>query len=309
MVKPVNDDDEPVLEVDHDPGLEPDAPLSDGHLLDLLDGLVEERGRVPAAQVLGVNYRTLALCCDSRRVSRRMRRALLEFRDRGGANGSGETEHGDGDGTPDDGVAALRQRVAELEDENAELRNLADEQALQLEELNRRLAALEDNQQSREAAEVVGAAEVVDANAGDANSHEQGDGVSGVSQDWRPPRRRPGLPDAGVVTLEEQPDEEHAFGPAAELVAEWRRLRTGGNLPMSRVDRAQAAVLRWALEAEMLAEFRLTLPPDTYPLDDGRQADHVRWRREALAEAQRELRRARRARLLRRVITLGMWWE
>ena len=51
--------------------------------MDLLDALVVERGRVPAAQVLGVNYRTLALCCDSRQSSRRMRPALVEFRMRG----------------------------------------------------------------------------------------------------------------------------------------------------------------------------------------------------------------------------------
>ncbi len=57
----------------------------------------------------------------------------------------------------------------------------------------------------------------------------------------------------------------------------------------------------------MIGEYHLTLPPDTYPLDDARQADHVRWRRDALAEARRELRQDKRARLLRRVITLGLW--
>ena len=46
-------------------------------------------------------------------------------------------------------------------------------------------------------------------------------------RNWRAPRRRPRMPNAGVVTVEEQPDEEHAFGPAAPLVAEWRKLRTG----------------------------------------------------------------------------------
>ena len=56
------------------------------------------------------------------------------------------------------------------------------------------------------------------------------------------------MPDAGVVTLEEQPDEEFAFGPAAALVAEWRHLRTGAGRSVSRVDRAQAAVRRWELE-------------------------------------------------------------
>jgi len=52
---------------------------------------VEERGRVPATQALAVNYCTLTLCCDSRQVSRRMGRALLEFRNADEA----------GDGEPD----------------------------------------------------------------------------------------------------------------------------------------------------------------------------------------------------------------
>ncbi|MDE2780754.1 MAG: hypothetical protein OXI91_13925 [Chloroflexota bacterium] len=268
--------------------------------LDLLDALVEARGRVPAAaQVLGVNYRTLAFCCDSREVSRRMRRALLEFRNAGGIV-SGETENGHG--PPDGEVAALRERVAELEDENRELRELADEQARQLEVLTRRLAALEGGRKPGDAAGVVSVE--ADTDADDTHGYDQ---ANGVEQDWRPPRRRPGMPDAGVVALEEQPDEEHAFGPAALLVPEWRRLRTDSRQGTSRVDRARAAVRRWELETEMLGEYRLTLPPDTYPLDDGRRADHVLWRRDALAEARLELRRAKLARLLRRVFTLGLW--
>ncbi len=87
------------------------------------------------------------------------------------------------------------------------------------------------------------------------------------------------MPDAGVVTLEEQPDEDHAFGPAAVLVAEWRRLRTGGGQSVCRVERTQVAVRWWELEARMLGEYRLTLPPDSYPLVDARRADHVRWQR------------------------------
>ena len=135
------------------------------------------------------------------------------------------------------------------------------------------------------------------------------DGEQGQSGDWRPPRRGTSLPDAGVVTLEEQPDEEHAFGPAAALVAEWRAIRgmMGGGAPGSQVDRAVAAVRRWELEAEMLRDFRLTLPPETAPLDEPRRRDHVRWREEALAEAKRELGRAKRGRLFRRVVTLGLW--
>ena len=117
------------------------------------------------------------------------------------------------------------------------------------------------------------------------------------------------MPDAGVVTLEEQPDEALAFGPAAPLVAEWREVRVGDGSVGSRVDRAVAAVRRWELEAEMLRDWHLTLPPETEPLDESRRQDHVRWREEALAEAHRELSRANRARLLRRVVTLGLWWK
>ena len=127
--------------------------------------------------------------------------------------------------------------------------------------------------------------------------------------DWRPPRRSHGLPDAGVVTLVEQLDEAHAFGPAAPLVAEWREVwaRTGNESAGSRVNRAVAAVRRWELEAEMLRDFHLTLPPETDPLDESRRLDHIRWRADALAKAQRELSRAKRTRLLRRLVTLGLW--
>jgi len=148
----------------------------------------------------------------------------------------------------------LRERVAELEDENCGLRELVDEQGHKLHELTRRVAALEVGRQPDDSARCV---------AGDddnVNGHDQGDGAA---QDWRPPRRRPGLPDAGVVTLEEQPDEEHAFGPAVPLVAEWRRVWLVGQVSGIRVDRAVARVRRWELEVEMLRDFQLTLPLET----------------------------------------------
>jgi hypothetical protein len=57
----------------------------------------------------------------------------------------------------------------------------------------------------------------------------------------------------------------------------------------------------------MLREFHLTLAPETEPLDESRRRDHVRWRGEALAVARKELSRAKRTRLLRRLLTLGLW--
>ena len=272
---------------DGDSGDERDFPLSDAPLLDLLDAMVKDRGRVAAAEALGVNYRTMMACYDSRNVSRRMRRALEEFRGAGTEAGGTEV---DSDGAADE-VETLRQRVAELEEEARGLRGLVETQAGQLEELGRRVAHLVREAQQRGESEPV-----------------VGDDQPSV---WRPPWRRHGLPDAGVVTLEEQPDENHAFGPAAPLVTEWRKLRTGDEGLGRQVDRARAGARRWELELEiaMLHDFRLTLPPETEPLDEARRTDHLRWRMEALAEVRVELAGARRVRLLRRILTLGLWWK
>ena len=257
------------------------SPLSDQSLLDLLDALVESRGKVATAQALGVNYRTMMNCYDSRRVSRTMRRALQEFHDSApyGADSLGK----------DDRVEALVERTAELEEENRELRELVEVQANQLEELERQVASVEDEELQQEAAERV------------------------ETEDERKPqpvhRREPGLPDAGVITLEEQPGEDGALGPAAPLVEEWRALRNPAARRTSRVERAEAAVRRWELEVELLRDSHLTLPPETERLDASRRADHVRWRLEALAEARQELARAKRIRVLRRILTLSLWWR
>ena len=266
---------------------ERDIPLSDAPLLDLLDALVEQRGRVAAAEALGVNYRTMMACYDSRRVSRRMRRALEEFRDSVGTGDDGGVEVGN-DGVADE-VETLRQRIAELEKEARGLREVVETQAGQLEESGRRVSQLmREAQQRGESGPVAG------------------DDQPSV---WRPPRRGHGLPDAGVVTLEEQPDEAHAFGPAAALVAGWRQVRTGGDAKGSRVDQARAGVRRWELEIAMIHDFRLTLPPETEQLDEAGRTDHLRWRQNALTEARGELAGARRVRLLRRILTLGLWWK
>ena len=261
----------------------------DAPLLDLLDALVDGRGRVAAAEALGVNYRTVARCQQSRRVSRRMRQVLQEFRDAQDVGDDGPGV-GVGDDTEEDVAESPEDRAAALEQENQTLRERVEAQVAELKALRRRVAEMEERGRSPSGA----------------NTDDGGQGQSG---DWRPPRRRPEMPDPGVVTLEEQPDEEHAFGPAASLVAEWRELRTRDKAGLGRVDKAVAAVRRWELEAEMLGEFHLTLPPETAPLDDERRRDHVLWRRDALAEGRRELRQARWARWLRRAMTLGLWRE
>ena len=174
-----------------------------------------------------------------------------------------------------------------MEEENRELRELVEAQSVQLKALQGQISGLEEEEHSAGDAERVGVAEV--------------DGQR------PPPRRGAGPPNAGVVTLETQHDEEDAFGPAAGLVAEWRSLRNPAARLGSRVERARTAVRRWELEVELLRDFHVTLPPETEPLDDARRADHIRWRLEALTEAGRELARAVRGRWMRRIVTFGLW--
>ena len=111
-------------------------------------------------------------CYDSRHVSRRMRRALEEFRDEAGVGDDSGGEVDD-DGAADE-VETLRQRVAELEEEDRGLRGLVETQAGQLEELGRRVAQLvREAQQRGESEPVVGEDQL---------------------SVWRPPRREHGLP-------------------------------------------------------------------------------------------------------------------
>lgn len=282
------DADQPVSEGLKGAGDCMDIPLSDGPLLDLLDALVNDRGRVAAAEALGVNYRTMVASYESRRLSRRMRRALEEYRD-AGVDGD-EHDAAEGDGMVEGKSESLDRRVEVLEEESQTLREAVEAQAEQLAQLERRVGAPEEGERQRRKVDAVC------------------DGDDRL-REWRPPGREYGLPDAGVVTLEEQPDEKHAFGPAAPLVAEWRELRTGGEAYGSRVDRVGASVRRWELETAMLGDFGLTLSPETEPLDASRREDHLRWRQEALAAAQRRLSKAKLVRWLRRIITVGIWWR
>ena len=125
-----------------------------------------------------MNYRTLVKCEQSRRVSPWMRQALQEFRDSegigevgdGASDTAGEsaanTEVGDGAGLPADEGESLAQRVTALEDENRGLRELVEGQAAQLEELERRVAALEGAEQQVEDTETIKAGHVHGDNQG-----------------------------------------------------------------------------------------------------------------------------------------------
>ena len=59
----------------------------------------------------------------------------------------------------------------------------------------------------------------------------------------------------------------------------------------------------------MIEEFRLTLLPETESLTSSARETHLAWRRETLQRVQRARIGAESLRLLRWVLTLGLWWR
>ena len=255
--------------------------MQEAQLLEQLKELARQRGRVKAAQLLGVNFRTLAPSIESGKLSRRMREALEQM---------AETDDfsDEFNGGPVDDSEELEKRVEALEEEVRSLRQVVEEQAEGTRELAHRVEKFEAAQREvKRTNSVEGLVVEPKANA-----------PSGTGN------RRTG---PGVVTLEPQENETQALGPAASLVDEWRMLRIGENIPKGRVKRAKAQERRWELEIALIEKFGLTLPPEVESLNTTDRETHLSWRRETLRRARKETTKTKQLRLLRRVFTLGLW--
>ena len=109
------------------------------------------------------------------------------------------------------------------------------------------------------------------------------------------------------MTLEPADDDAEVFGEAWPLIVEWRGLKESHP--------NQGKVLDWltteerflSVELALLQEHGLTLPPETYPLRGLERSSQVNWRRTALFDTRRALRKAELLRKVRRVLTFGLW--
>ena len=264
----------------------------DTALLALADALVGDLGRVKAAGELGVNYRTLVKCLDSRQVTRIMRDALKEF---GNAKPAVSMPPAATDGVdpvvgpvvgPDEEEGGiLAQRVADLDAENQQLTETVETQTAHLEDLRRWMGALE---QSKRRSGLLGWLSRFGRGRGEGNTI----------------RRHQDPPKEGVVTPEHRLDEERALGPAAPLVAEWREASWTEDTSEDPVEKAEAKVNRLELESELCDDFGLTLPPATEPWDDStRPVQFIRIVVE-LRKAHDDLEMAKRARARARCLVL-----
>ena len=252
-------------------------------LHEFLRELVREEGRMEAAELLGVNYKTLVRAVDSGRLSSRMNDALERLLL------SGESPGGD---ERDARVAELGQRLARLErgmeSLAAELRGglaeLRGAGAVQARERTVRPAAIEEPAWGREV--VAEPAAVI--------------GVRAVKV--TAPRRS--APE--VVTEEPAAGNEETYGEAWALVEEWRRLRAGHPHQGSGLPWLVTEERLLTLELAMLEEHGLTLPPETQPLRGFGRSAQTNWRRTALEDTRRARAWAELRRWVRRLAVAGL---
>ncbi|MCY4617241.1 MAG: hypothetical protein OXD50_01620 [Chloroflexi bacterium] len=259
-----------------DNGSEQDAvrQAGAGRLGALLQDLTHTHGRVQAAELLGVNYRTLARSLESGELTATMQQALERYE--GELPGDGDVpdvvttdDTQDGNRDDDDELELLRQEVAALRGEVAQAVGRFDEQLDRLER-----------------------------------------GAAGQSQAASaPPQPDPSRArfHPQVVTAEPGEDEERVYRGALPLLAEWRAMRERMAGAAYTLDYLKAEERLLELEIELAGEHRLTLPPDSYPWDGIRRHAELRLRHRVLLRVRRERRWTWLLNWSARLLTLGLW--
>ena len=262
--------------------------------------LVRAEGRMEAAELLGVAYRTLVKAEESGEITGRMGDALERLLGTGG----------------DPEAARLGERVGVLEEG---MEALAQEMRDGLAGIRAAVAGVKagdnngDGQTQAQDGENGRADEQAQAQAGVEDEGEAGRSetrtappVPGLRSKKPFPARRL---DPEIVTEEPADDDAEVYGAAWPLVHGWRELRSGHP--------HQGRSLSWlvteerllTLELAMLDDHGLTLPPESQPLRGFGRKGQTNWRRTALRDTRRALARRKVLRWVRRIFTLGVWWK
>ena len=269
--------------------------LEDGErhrrLSSLLGDLVKRRGRMETAKLLGVNYKTVVRAEESGRITDRMSQALDKLL------GENEGAEVPGKGTLEDRIERLEGEVGELRDRVEALEPIAEGESA-------------DNPVAEE-----GWARVQDRNDGDGVRNEDGEVAREAEAIPPVPGMRQTKPMTGrefdpeMVTEEPADEDAEVYGPAWPLVEEWRRLRANHPNRGKSMSWLLTEERLLVLELAMLEEHGLTLPPETQPLRGFGRRGQTGWRRTALYDTRRSLRKRKMLRWVRRAFTLGLWWR
>ena len=257
-------------------------------LMSLLQELERDNGRKKAAEMLGVDRRTLDASLDEGVLTRRIRGALEKALQSGVGSAAAEQ----------------RDRNDRLADRLEDLEGGFEELGKEIRENNR---ASEDRDRAVREEVAQGFRKVEKTLAGletGRGGQEDGANANGAGPQ---PRKRSSLrreyPD--LVTLEPAEDDEDVFGEVWPLIVEWRELKAvhpdaGKSLSWLRTEERFLA-----LELTFLEGHGLTLPPATFPLRGFDRNGQVNWRKTALSDTRRALRK----RELLHTLTFGVLWK
>ena len=256
-------------------------------LMSLLQELERDNGRKKTAEMLGVDRRTLDASLDEGVLTRRIRGALEKALQSG--VGSAAAEQRDRNDRLADRLEDLEGGFEELGKEMRENNRASEDRDRAM----REEMAQGFRQREREQAER--------RTAGDAGGEAKAD--SAVPQPRRRATLRREFPD--LVTLESAEDDEVVFGEVWPLIVEWRELKAvhpdeGKSLSWLRTEERFLA-----LELTLLEGHGLTLPPATFPLRGFDRNGQVNWRKTALSDTRRALRK----RELLHTLTFGVLWK
>ena len=254
----------------------------------MLRELVRQEGRMEAAALLGVNYKTLVRAEESEQVTGRVKDALERL--------LGTVDDPEESSRQRERIEVLERRVADLEGGMKEVLDGLD---------GLRAAVLGGEAQDREEVQAQ-ARDWEDGEVAGWPETKTAPPVAGLRSS-RPARLR--RLDPEIVTVEPAEDDVEVYGAARPLVEEWRSLRAGHPNQGRSLSWLVAEERQLTLELAMLEEHGLTLPPGTQPLRGFGRKGQTSWRWTALHDTRQALRRRRLWRWARRVCTLGLWWK
>ena len=110
-----------------------------------------------------------------------------------------------------------------------------------------------------------------------------------------------------LVTLEPAEDDEEVFGDAWPMVQEWRELKETHPNDGKGLAWLSTEERFLSLELELLEDHGLTLPPARFPLRGFDRSGQTGWRRKALDDTRKALRRRMLMAWAGRFLTLGRW--
>ena len=272
-------------------GIEDSKDVENMHhmrLMTLLQELVRDKGYKGAARVLELDQRTVAECARTGQLSRRVRHALERALQEGvGSAAARQRERNDG----------LEKRVEALQKEHETLAKDHDSLAR---ELRRRMAAVEGRVEALKGSDAQGTGA---GHAGAGPSHSE----SGAADAGRKPSSRPTVrreyPD--LVTREPAPDDGEVFGDAWALIVEWRQLKDAHPNDGKGLNWLAGEERLRMVELALLEDHGMTLPPEKRPLRGFDRDGQVNWRRTALFDTRRALKR----RELLNKLSLGLLWR